>query len=96
VGCPRGAEDIIPEYENQKNDEREQTADRWAYDSLLSENHALEFLAGNPEIWELKPFAGKRKIHPAIAAEICNRYAGEGSVQLRMAPKERSIPSHFR
>jgi len=74
IGTP---EDIIPEYETRAEDEREQIADRWAYDTLLSENHALEFLSGKPEPWELERFAEKHKIHPAIAAEICNRYAGK-------------------
>jgi hypothetical protein len=56
-------------------DEREQMADRWACDTLLSENHTLEFLSGKPEPWEMERFAENHKIHPAIAAEVCNRYA---------------------
>jgi HTH-type transcriptional regulator/antitoxin HigA len=72
-------DDVIPEYENQKEDEREIAANQWAYDTLLSQNHALEFLATTlpTEIWKLKEFAQKRKIHPAIAAEICNKYTGK-------------------
>lgn len=71
-------DDIIPEYENQNEDEREIAANQWAYDSLLSQNHALEFLAKTQptELWKLEAFAQKRKIHPSIAAEICNKYTG--------------------
>jgi len=70
-------EDIIPEYQTRAEDEREQIADRWAFDTLLSESHALEFLSGKPEPWELERFAENHKIHPAIAAGVCNRDAGK-------------------
>ena len=86
-------EDIIPEYENQKSDEREQTANRWTYDTLLSESHALEFLSRKTEIWELKHFAGKHKIHPAVAAEICNRYADKEVFNYGWLRKRELFPS---
>lgn len=91
----KSPDDIIPEYEDQEEDERERGANQWAYDTLLSHNRALEFLSGKPqpELWELKRFAEKCKIHPAIVAEICNKYSETEIFSYGFLRKKELFPS---
>jgi len=71
--------EVFADYEDQKNDEKEQEADDWAYDTLVSVDRHLEFKGSlqKPTIWALKNFADQIKVHPAIAAEIFNRRIGK-------------------
>lgn len=67
--------DGLADYEDQKQDEKEQEADTWAYDTLFSLNAHLEFRrqykAG--EFWQVERFAKRERVHPAIVADIVNK-----------------------
>lgn len=71
--------DSFTDYEEQSTDPRENDADNWAYDALVSLDDELEFKAKNPvpAPWQVEQFAKRIRVHPAIAAEVFNKRAGE-------------------
>lgn len=86
--------DVFTDYENQEQDQREQDADSWAYDTLASLDRELEFRSKHqkPTIWQLRNYASEIKVHPAIAAEILNKRAGEDIISYAYMKKEKLFP----
>lgn len=75
--CKTG--EFIVEYDNQQDDPREQEADQWADDTLVSTSQLTRFAVRHPapSNGQLRNFAQKIKTHPAIVAEIYNKRAGK-------------------
>lgn len=69
--------ETIADYENQRDDRREQEADQWADDKLVASDELTRFYVRHPrpQCWELQTFAQSIKTHPAIVAEIYNKRA---------------------
>lgn len=86
--------DIFTDYENQEEDQREKDADSWAYDTLASLDRELEFRSKypRPNIWQLRHYASEIRVHPAIAAEIRNKRAGEEVIAYPYLKKEGIFP----
>ncbi|MGD1978633.1 MAG: type II toxin-antitoxin system MqsA family antitoxin [Akkermansiaceae bacterium] len=87
-------EDVFIDYEDQEQDDREQDADKWAYDTLASLDRELEFRSTHPQpaIWQLKKYAEEIKVHPAIAAEILNKRAEREVISYAYLRKEKLFP----
>lgn len=70
--------EVFTDYEDPTDDPKEADADQWAWDTLVSLDQELEFRSATPkpQIWQLKTYAQRLKVHPAIAAEIFNKRAG--------------------
>ncbi|MCH7225109.1 type II toxin-antitoxin system MqsA family antitoxin [Verrucomicrobiaceae bacterium E54] len=90
----KSPKDVFTDYEDQDQDEREQNADRWAYDTLASLDRELEFRSKYPKptIWQLESYAAEIKVHPAIAAEVFNKRAGEDVISYAYLKKKKLFP----
>lgn len=86
--------DVFMDYEDQEQDDRENDADQWAYDTLASLDRELEFKSKHPEpsLQELRTYAEEIKVHPAIAAEILNKRTGREIVPYAYLKKEKLFP----
>ena len=75
--CEAG--ESIADYDNQQDDPREQEADQWADDTLVSTSQLTRFAVRHPAPpnWQVQSFAQAIKTHPAIVAEIFNKRAGK-------------------
>jgi HTH-type transcriptional regulator/antitoxin HigA len=86
--------DEFADYKNQTQDQREKDADKWAYDTLVSENRELEFRSRHPEPGpaQVRKFADNLRVHPAIVAEVFNRRAGREVISYSRLKKENLFP----
>lgn len=80
---------VISEYQDQKQDKREEEADQWAYDFLSPADKELEFRSRyrKPSPNDIRHYAEHISIHPAIAAEIFNRRSGREVISYSMLKK---------
>lgn len=90
----KSPKDVFTDYEDQEQDQREQDADSWAYDTLASLDRELEFRSKHPKptIWQLQSYASEIKVHPAIAAEVFNKRAGREIISYAYLKKEKLFP----
>lgn len=90
----QSSKDIFTDYQKQEQNQLEQDADAWAYDTLASLDLELEFKAKHPKptIGQLKQYAQSIKIHPAIAAEIFNKRAGKEVISYSYLKSENLFP----
>lgn len=86
--------DEFADYEDQAQDQREIDADRWAYDTLVSENRELEFRSRHPapSPEQVRSFAETLRVHPAIVAEVFNRRAGREVISYSRLKVENLFP----
>jgi HTH-type transcriptional regulator/antitoxin HigA len=84
----------ISDYEEASTDLHEAQADEWAHDTLASRDLELEFLANHPkpQPWDLEHYARQLHVHPAIAAEVLNRRAGEEVISFAFLRKRGLFP----
>jgi putative zinc finger/helix-turn-helix YgiT family protein len=86
--------ETFADYEEKSEDPRENDADNWAYDTLVSLDRELEFKSNTPtpEPRQVAQFAEKIGVHPAIVAEVFNRRADEDVISYAYMRKERLFP----
>ncbi len=91
--CEAG--ESIADYDNQQDDPREQEADQWADDTLVSTSELNRFAVRHPAPpnWQVQRFAQKIKTHPAIVAEIFNKRAGEEVIKYSLLRSNGLFPS---
>ncbi|HAV12864.1 MAG TPA: hypothetical protein DCX06_05130 [Opitutae bacterium] len=89
------AGESITDYENQKDDQREQEADQWADGKLVASDELTRFYVRHqkPHCWEVQNFARSIKTHPAIVAEIFNKRAQREVIQYSLLRKNKLYPS---
>lgn len=89
------AGESIADYENQQDDPKEQEADQWADDTLVSSSELTRFAVRQPkpENWQIQNFAKTIKTHPAIVAEIFNKRAGKEVVKYSLLRMNKLFPS---
>ena len=73
-----GENEVFAEYEDQKKNPHETEADRWARNKLVYGDRLVTFMAHFPKLGngDVKAFAQRIKIHPAIVAEVYKQEAG--------------------
>lgn len=87
--------DVFAEYDDQTADPREAEADDWARDTLVYSDQLIAFRArhGKPEYWQLQEFAQEVKVHPAIAAEVFNKKAGQEVIKYALLKMKGLFPN---
>lgn len=86
--------ETFADYETKSEDPRENDADNWSYDTLVSLDRELELKANSPTPapWQVAKFAEAIGVHPAIVAEVFNLRAGKDVISYGYMKKERLFP----